>query len=1247
MHPAFSDRELTTSLQAERDMYSSTSEATATAAVEAEMGDAQGNSSSRSASCNGEEGEPSGSLTAAAAQDAAFLAGVHNQPGTGSITSVSLNAAGAATRQSLKSGSPGSSTFCDVGQDEGPTASSLTAAPITAAANDAAFLAEVHNQAESGSIAAVSLNSAIRVAARQSPRNNDVAGSASSSPTTRTKLEYSMSIGSGSVNTASSLFSYPTITESSSWLALDATPAAMMLDTDDSVFSSSSSSCSSRGNTMTHLIARTSATSSLTSMNSSPVFPTAMQSPSSVISLAASDAAVRQLGNHDDRSTMSNSSCTITTVHTLPALAADHQTMLANGGSISTINSIHNQDDVDAKLKAADEFRPPPVLAASSAFSSNNNDASNTQERDRDVNLQYMEDMVLAKRVVTGTQRLPTANSGCAGTNNGKCGSADPNNNIGIVGSRSIFDHRTSRTLPVVDEQSILDYMDQDQSSQAGGGGEAQSLGNGSSVAGGNAAAFQRLRSAHIRPGAYHQAPGQVAIRRLRPSVTSLEQQQSAATIESTSSVSASLFSDGTTAIEDDGGGDYQSVASAQSLWPYQSNASSAGMSDEFSYAFSISSFSLQGHQEQQDHLPSDVMMMMDADVPPTPGTPGSTARRVDRRSISSGNEDYEQGLFDEESIGSFSVSVTASPSQPNNSPNTSIRRSISAPIPTLLSTALAELPPNVPTQLEDDPANADLVHAHPVQPQDTSNLVAADPIHKRLSYKGPLLWSILVCMVLVVGGVVAGVVIYTSGAGDMVARDKVPTARSSRTVPPMTKRGSLMQRKLEEDLGSGMFDDGLAVNIASGPKLKMNMTAHNLDSDAVCCRKALNWLINDDELYLNHTSSNLLQRFLMGYFYYHTSEQSRWVSCNPSEGRETHFCSYHYVSPFGNGDDYDESPWHIRWLSHEHECDWAGVYCNDASQVDDISLNGYNLSGTFPTQISRLSNLTSLSLRDNYFVGQLPSELATIPNLKVLRMNRNLFTGRTPEEWGVMTSLVNLDVGWNQLTGTLAMSLNNLTNLENLWIDHNQFSGNIPTSLSSLSKLRHLLLNHNGFVGPIPSIGLLTDLEYLDISANSRITGTIPSEIGHLSQLLDLVVSSTSLQGTLPSELFGLGRLQDLKLDGCNFTGTISANIAKMTGLQNMCLASNAFSGELPSDFENLKALVHVQLQDNHFVGAVPDSMCLLKGPNTLKELVADCAPPLTSAVIDDNKVPPYLECPDGCCTSCCDVDTRICFPN
>jgi Leucine-rich repeat (LRR) protein len=348
---------------------------------------------------------------------------------------------------------------------------------------------------------------------------------------------------------------------------------------------------------------------------------------------------------------------------------------------------------------------------------------------------------------------------------------------------------------------------------------------------------------------------------------------------------------------------------------------------------------------------------------------------------------------------------------------------------------------------------------------------------------------------------------------------------------------------------------------------------------------------------------------------------------------------------------------------------------------------DGYNLSGTFPKQISKLSNLSILSLRDNNLSGRLPSQLWELSSLRVLRMNGNGLTGGWPSSWSLLTSLSFIDVGHNSLTGPLPdLNLFPFSNIENLWVDHNRFSGTIPKDLSSghklskcialewlstvtnrciavvfahqglhnvtfaLSLLEQVFLHENNLVGSLPNIGNLTSLEYFDVSGN-MITGSLPSEIGLLTKLRDLVISSTYLHGTIPKELYGLSNLQDVILSRCNFTGTVSERIGELTQLERLMLDGNSFFGALPKELGLLSSLIHVELQDNEFVGTVPNSMCRLKGPHTLTVLITDCAPTTTSTGKNDSEgkvlESSRVSCPDDCCSSCCDPGTLICVPN
>ena len=96
-----------------------------------------------------------------------------------------------------------------------------------------------------------------------------------------------------------------------------------------------------------------------------------------------------------------------------------------------------------------------------------------------------------------------------------------------------------------------------------------------------------------------------------------------------------------------------------------------------------------------------------------------------------------------------------------------------------------------------------------------------------------------------------------------------------------------------------------------------------------------------------------------------------------------------------------------------------------------------------------------------------------------------------------------------------------------------NNLQGSIPTELGTLTELELLWLDENQLIGTIPTeLSNLKYLTWLRLHKND-LTGMIPSEIGDLTRLTRLALHENSFSGQIPVEiaqLSNLGRSQDIR---------------------------------------------------------------------------------------------------------------------
>ena len=151
---------------------------------------------------------------------------------------------------------------------------------------------------------------------------------------------------------------------------------------------------------------------------------------------------------------------------------------------------------------------------------------------------------------------------------------------------------------------------------------------------------------------------------------------------------------------------------------------------------------------------------------------------------------------------------------------------------------------------------------------------------------------------------------------------------------------------------------------------------------------------------------------------------------------------------------------------------------------------------------------------------------------------------------------------------------------------------GTIPAELGGLTELSQLSLTNNKLTGEIPpELGNLSNLTELNLG-NNQLNGAIPGELGGLANLILLDLSMNELSGAIPQEFAGLSNLHSLRLHQNQLTGSMPAQLSSLANLRRLILSNNKLSGTIPTEFGNLSKLQTLSLDSNQLTGSIPPEL-------------------------------------------------------
>jgi Leucine-rich repeat (LRR) protein len=249
------------------------------------------------------------------------------------------------------------------------------------------------------------------------------------------------------------------------------------------------------------------------------------------------------------------------------------------------------------------------------------------------------------------------------------------------------------------------------------------------------------------------------------------------------------------------------------------------------------------------------------------------------------------------------------------------------------------------------------------------------------------------------------------------------------------------------------------------------------------------------------------------------------------------------------------------------------------------------------PESIGKCTNVSTLNLSYNH-LKIIPSSLGNLKRLQYFDTSNNKIE-ELPETLKYLSNLQTIDLSNNEIQA-FPYYLSHIKNLQELYLSDNNI-GEINDDIQDFTHLVKLNLSGNSYLGGggvndtghchdciSSKIGMLKNLQFMDLSGCHLTDPVIPEELFHLNNLRYLSMSDNQL-GVIPEHIANLRNLVSLSL-AQNFISKLDKSVCNLLNLESLDVSGNKWlNGDIPLEFSKLTHLVFFDSDDTKLYTTSP----------------------------------------------------------